>query len=79
MEEKTTYEIHKERMMELGIAMIAYLTGKELHANQVKLINGATAEQKNLALELVAASYLKGKEYTTYCKNKKRILKKEEE
>ena len=74
--EKNNTELYRDKLMELGIAMFSFLTGKELHPNQIMMIKEASDKQKILALELVSASYLKGKEYTNYCRNKRSIASK---
>lgn len=73
MMEKTNIEICRDKLMELGTAMFAFLTGKELHPEQIKMINEATDKQILLALELVAVNNLKGQEYTNYCQNKRKL------
>lgn len=74
--EKITTEICHDRLMELGTAMFALLTGNELYQGQIDIIKVATDKQKILAMEMVAAYNLKGKSYTNYCQNKKKIMKK---
>lgn len=74
--EKSSTELYRDKLMELGIAMFSLLTGKELHSDQIMMIKEASDKQKLLALEIVAANYLKGKEYTNYCRNKMKIAGK---
>lgn len=74
--EKTNREMYKDKLIELGIAMFALLTGKVLHPEQIDMIKNATDKQKVLALELVASNSLKGQEYTNYCHNKRKIGRK---
>ena len=73
---KSSTELYRDKLMELGIAMFSFLTGTELHPDQIMMIKEASDKQKVLALEMVAASYLKGKEYTNYCRNKRSIVSK---
>lgn len=73
---KTTTEICRDRFMELGTAMFALLTGRELHSDQIDMIKEASDKEKVLSMEMVAASNLKGQNYTNYCQNRKKIKKK---
>lgn len=74
--EKSSTELYRDKLMELGIAMFSLLTGKELHSDQIMMIKEASDKQKLLALEIVALNNLKGQEYTNYCRNKRSISSK---
>lgn len=72
--EKNSTELYRNKLMELGTAMFSFLTGKQLHTDQIMMIKEASDKQKILALEMVVASNLKGQEYTNYCRNKRKIV-----
>jgi len=74
--ERSSTELYRDKLMELGTAMFSFLTGRELHPQQIVMIKEASEKQKILALEMVAASNLKGQEYTNYCRNKRSISSK---
>lgn len=72
----STEEICRNKLRDLGVAMRSLIDGKTITLDQILLISEATDKQKNLALLMHAASTLEGKEYTTYCRNIRKILKK---
>ena len=71
--EKSSTELYRDKLIELGIAMFSFLTGKELHPDQIVMIKESSDRQKILALEMVAIDNLKGQQYTIYCRNKRNI------
>jgi len=73
---KTSTDIYRDKLMEVGAAMFALYTGNILHDEQIDMIKNASDKEKLLALEMVAAHNLKGQSYTNYCRNKRKIMKK---
>lgn len=73
--EITMNELCKNKLVDLGEAIILLLNGKKLSSEQLKLIKDSTEKQKNLALMIRAATTLKGQEYENYCHNVRNLAK----
>lgn len=74
--ENINIETHRNRLMEIGIAMFSYYEGNVLDEYQVDLLSKASDREKQLGQELVVSANLKGQKYTNYCKNKRKIYRR---
>lgn len=73
--EKSTSNL-SDYYTELGNIMFDYYNGKELNPLQISMMIIASDKDKLFAMEYVSSLKLKGKEYTNFCKNKKKIIHK---
>ena len=71
--ENNNLDNYRDVLMKLGAAMISLYEGKELIEEQINLIKSVSDKTKILAMEMYVSSSLKGKKYTNFCYNVRRL------